>query len=240
VDQCLLPDGEIAQWAEPTIRLLQRTYGEVSPSGTGIKFVGKGALDGAGFNRKGLGPLEDGAIECYDCGRFFTLTGRRWCNASEIAELSREIGFLCRMIRPRQTKPKTTVRTNDRAGASSAPGVAHQALAQQQRLTAADEELLFKARRAKNGDRFAALYDHGDIRGYPSYSEADLALMNYLAFWTGADPARMETIFSRSALGRREKWRSRSDYRAWTIGLAIAGCEHAYKPGRPRRRRKDT
>jgi primase-polymerase (primpol)-like protein len=110
-------------------------------------------------------------------------------------------------------------------------------LAQHHRLDVSDEELLHKARHARNGDKFSALFDRGDIRDYASGSEADLALMNYLAFWTGADPARMEALFSRSALGQREKWQSRSDYRQQTIGRAIAGCEHTYKPGRRRRRR---
>ena len=58
--------------------------------------------------------------------------------------------------------------------------------------------------------------DRGEIAGYPSHSEADLALCNLLAFWTGGDPARMERLFAQSGLVRA-KWRNRPDYRERTI-----------------------
>jgi shikimate kinase len=58
------------------------------------------------------------------------------------------------------------------------------------------------------GDHDAQPFDH---------SAADAALMERLAWWTGCDQARMERLFSRSALGAREKWTQRPDYRARTI-----------------------
>ena len=60
--------------------------------------------------------------------------------------------------------------------------------------------------------------------GVEDHSAADLALMNYLAYWTGYDPFAMERFFGMSALGQREKWRGRADYRRRTIERALLGC----------------
>jgi hypothetical protein len=45
----------------------------------------------------------------------------------------------------------------------------------------------------------------GDVLGYPSPSEADLALVSLLAFWTGGDAVRIDALFRSSAL-MRGKW----------------------------------
>jgi P4 family phage/plasmid primase-like protien len=78
------------------------------------------------------------------------------------------------------------------------------------------------ARKAKNGGRFIALYDNGDISGYSSPSEADLALCNTLAFFTGGNEAEIDKLFRQSKL-YREKW-EREDYREATIQKAVSGC----------------
>jgi primase-polymerase (primpol)-like protein len=73
-----------------------------------------------------------------------------------------------------------------------------------------------KARNAKNGADFIALYDHGDLSAYDGdHSRADQALCNHLAYRTGRDAARIDQLFRSSAL-MREKW-ERADYRNWTI-----------------------
>jgi len=94
-----------------------------------------------------------------------------------------------------------------------------------------DEALLAKARKATHGAEFSALYDRGDTDSHGGDdSSADLALLNRLAFWTGCDTGRMETLFTASALGQREKWKSRSDYRARSIDKAIRDCTATYEP----------
>jgi primase-polymerase (primpol)-like protein len=56
--------------------MLEGTYGEISPSGQGVKFIAKGKLPGkSGTRRSGIGPDGTGALEVYDHGRFFTITG---------------------------------------------------------------------------------------------------------------------------------------------------------------------
>jgi hypothetical protein len=52
-------------------------------------------------------------------------------------------------------------------------------------------------------------------------SSADFALMRRLAVLTQNDPVKMEKFFGTSALGQRDKWRDREDYRQRTIKAAI-------------------
>ena len=97
-----------------------------------------------------------------------------------------------------------------------------------------DRALISRARQSRNGRRFSQLYDHGDWRGagYPSQSEADLALCGTLAFFTGPDPARIERLFRGSALCR-PKWECRRDYRERTITLALEGRTSFYRSPAP-------
>lgn len=85
----------------------------------------------------------------------------------------------------------------------------------------ADEEVLARARAARNGAKLAALYDAGDTAPYGGDdSAADLALCALLAFWT-RDPRQLDRLFRRSSL-YRPKW-ERADYRERTIARALAG-----------------
>jgi primase-polymerase (primpol)-like protein len=93
-----------------------------------------------------------------------------------------------------------------------------------------DQELLDKARRARNGTKVTTLFDCGDWQGlYQSQSEADLALCSELAFWAGNDGNRIDGLFRQSRLFR-EKW-ERADYRDESISRAIACNTKTYSGG---------
>ncbi len=98
-----------------------------------------------------------------------------------------------------------------------------------------DETIIEKCRAAENAAKFEALFDHGDVNTYHGGddSAADLALVSMLAFYT-QDPDQLEGIFSASALGQREKWRRRSDYRERTIRKALADGGETHQWGRER------
>jgi hypothetical protein len=51
-----------------------------------------------------------------------------------------------------------------------------------------------------------------------------------LAYWCGKDPERMERLFSASALGSREKWKRRPDYRKRTVDRAMRKTVKVYDP----------
>lgn len=103
-----------------------------------------------------------------------------------------------------------------------------------------DLALRRKIERSKNGAAFSALWA-GDISGYKSHSEADMALCNILAFWTNKDAARMDRLFRQSGL-MRDKWsrqQSGSTYGTITIMNAIGTCQGGYDPQAHFKRRAD-
>jgi putative DNA primase/helicase len=77
LDGCRNPEtGEIKAWAQEIIDATP-TYAEVSPSLTGIKLVGMFKLPPMSGHKKILNEETGEAIEVYDQGRFFTVTGRQ-------------------------------------------------------------------------------------------------------------------------------------------------------------------
>jgi len=90
-----------------------------------------------------------------------------------------------------------------------------------------DALILQQAAAARNGTKFTRLWN-GDWTGYPSQSEADLALCELLAFWT-QDPAQLTRLFEQSGLYRAAKWGKRFDYRQRTIAKALAQCSQHYQ-----------
>ena len=63
--------GQIEDWAQQLIDCCQ-TYSEVSPSGSGVKLFMQGKMPG---NRH-KSQYQTGAVEMYDCKRFFTVPGQ--------------------------------------------------------------------------------------------------------------------------------------------------------------------
>ena len=97
-----------------------------------------------------------------------------------------------------------------------------------------DAALITNACAAKDGGKFNQLWD-GKTEGYTSPSEADQALCNKLAFWTGKDAARMDALFRQSGLFR-PKWDDvhSSDGRTYgelTIDAARTATGAVYQSG---------
>jgi len=201
LDGCRDPGtGAIDAWAQKVIERFD-SYAEISPSGTGVKIVAKGEIQGKGKRR--------GPVEIYDRKRFFTLTG-------EVLE-----GY--EAVEPRQEALQ-------RLYARVAPGGA-QAKPQrtQEAVPVEVEGLIERAREADNGLKFRRLFDEGDTSGYSSPSEAEMALAGILAFWTVRDRVRMEILMRASAL-RRDKWDRHPTYLKNTVDLAASGCQRTYNP----------
>lgn len=70
------------------------------------------------------------------------------------------------------------------------------------------------------------------------HSAADMSLMSELSFWTGGDADRMIRLFSRSALGQRDKWVKRNDYRVSTVRKPLANLTQVYRGNRSEQRAK--
>jgi hypothetical protein len=91
-----------------------------------------------------------------------------------------------------------------------------------------DAALISRARNMKtNGNKFSLLFDQGRVFDTSTGEEkidpsaVDQSMLELLAFVTGRDAEKMERIFSASALGYRDKWLERPDYRKRSIEKAI-------------------
>ena len=180
------------------------SYAELSQSGNGIHIICRGHLPPHGRRL--------GKVEMYEDGRFFVMTGKPFGKARGIRDCTESIKGLHEKYigGGREPKPKPLPVCEN-------PQTA--------------DELVRLACNSKNGERFKALYS-GDISGYPSHSEADMAFCSMLAFWTACDPAKMDSIFRSSGL-MRDKWdrkQSGSTYGILTIQKAVAGCTETYSP----------
>jgi putative DNA primase/helicase len=82
-----------------------------------------------------------------------------------------------------------------------------------------DFKILEKCKRTNNADRFNFLYSGSwNMLGYPSQSEADLALCSMFAVYT-QDRSQIERLFAGSGL-YGDKW-NRADYKESTISKAL-------------------
>ncbi|MFD2446691.1 phage/plasmid primase, P4 family [Bacillus sp. CGMCC 1.16607] len=90
-----------------------------------------------------------------------------------------------------------------------------------------DDTVLNKMFNAKNGKKIADLFNGSTSSSYSSDSEADLAMCNYLAYWTNGNAEQMDRLFRRSAL-YRAKWDKKnagSTYGLNTIEKALSSLK---------------
>jgi hypothetical protein len=197
-------DGGVAPWAMEIVEALD-SYTELSPSGTGLKVFVEASKPGS--------RCRTGDIEMYDSARFFTFTGDVFAGGG----IEKRQGRLSELYRRQfpQTRNTATPRSYDASTELD------------------DDVLLEKARASSIGREFEALYDRGNPTG-GNHSKADNKLMMMLAFWCGKDAEQMERLFSRSALGQRDKWIRRADYRKRTIERACKAVSKPYEPRKPK------
>lgn len=96
-----------------------------------------------------------------------------------------------------------------------------------------DEELIDKAKKAKNGERFElrfeSEYDDPSLQErYDSRKQAEVALLANLAFWSGCDRQQMWRLFKESSQYRPElaKW---PEYRRELLEEAISLVDDTYE-----------
>jgi putative DNA primase/helicase len=219
LDHCVGPDGSIDSWAQGYLDQL-KSYAEYSPSQTGIHILVRGTIPHGIRRRVPSAPHPEAAIEMYCERRYFTVTGHHLDQTpATIEECAALSAIHQELTTPKQQRSSTTEPQRP-AG----------------EMDDSDEALLEKAMHANNGATFLALWQ-GNTSGYASQSEAELALCNLLAFWTGSDSHRMDRLFRRSALYRREKWdrpaRTGETYGEGTIARAVTACTETYHPHPP-------
>jgi hypothetical protein len=207
LDDAFEPEsGSLKRWAAKIVDAMA-TYMEISPSGTGLKLFLQGRKKGDKCRKA----LEDGEVEIYDAGRYFTLTGVKYDgSAATLQARQTQLDSLYRELFHEEEKPHTCNVTSGIAGS--------------------DDQVIQSASTAKNGDKFRRLWagDKSDYDG--DDSRADQALCNMLTFWVGPDPARIDRLFRASGL-YRAKWderRGEETYGAITIRTALTGTREYY------------
>lgn len=201
LDHCINANtGEIEPKSKQIIEKLS-SYTEISQSGLGIHIIVKAELPEGSGNRKGN-------FEIYTQGRYCAMTGNLLNGYPRtIEERQEQVNQICNEIfgKPETKEPSIT---------------------QPSTTNLSDQEIIDKASNAKNGLKFKLLMA-GDISGYPSGSEADLALVDLIAFYT-QDKGQILRIIEQSALYDK-KW-ERADYQHRTIDKALSTLSERYNP----------
>lgn len=208
LDKCVI-EGVVEPWAERIIKQMQ-TYTELSPSGKGIRILFTGELPS--------GRRRTGRFECYDSARYLTVTGAAVHEATPL---------------PDRTEAAAAVHARVFAVAKPVVEAPLREQGPTERLNSlTGDDLIARARNARNGDKFSNLYDGNWQSHHSSQSEADLALCSNLAFWTGKDAAEIDRLFRLSGL-MRPKWNERrgeTTYGERTITAAVQGCTAMFEP----------
>ena len=213
LDDCIdLQTGDVKAWAQVILKDLN-SYCETSPSGQGVKVFLRATKTG---NRCKTG-YEDGAIEVYDSGRFFTVTGARLAKySSEVEERQWQLDALYSKV---FAKPK------EKSGSASKPTVRNS-----EDLTD-DEIVQLACSSRKSGAKFSALWNGRWEDHFNSASEADSSVVFTLAYYT-KDSSQLDRLFRSSGL-MRPKWDERHgdlSYGAQTIGNALQHVTKQYRP----------
>lgn len=236
LDHCYDPDTE--EFIDPVFgHFIDKIggYKEFSPSGDGIHIILKCDLEGSetlkkikksfgknstktGFKIFLKGKESDVALEFYWKNRFFTMTGNTLPESNEmevevdsLKEGLLEIGSHFNVLVKEKSEKKLV--------GGSKP------------VSFTDQELIDRACKANNGQRFSDLYS-GLWESYTndgSQNGADMAFMNLLAFWSGKNRGQMERIFKSSGLWPEERENKKGQsYIETTLDRAIADCDQIY------------
>ncbi len=222
LDHCLdRVSGEVQEPAASIVAMLEEaggTYMEISPSGEGLHLWGvyDGALPGGktGIHKKD--------IEIYRDKRYMTVTG----NAFRDFPLANVTSAVNELIEKYQLMEKSA-EAKIMAKAEAKPEGVKVTL---EAPAAFDDDFLIeRARAAKNGSKFSALFDYGDTSAYENdTSKADAALLEMLAYWTNGNALQMERMFMKSKLRERlgrKKHKDNGYIRDFSIPNALKAWE---------------
>lgn len=151
-----------------------QSYAELSPSGAGLHIICRGKLP-TGRKR--------GGIEIYSSFRYMTMTGNVYRDLP-VNDCNQPLNGLWEEM-------SQGVNNN----------LAYFGLAEEK---STDSEIMKFMFEAENGEKAYDLYCGNWFGYYSSHSEADLALINIIAFYT-QNSQQIIRIFQSSALGQREK-----------------------------------
>ena len=230
IDDCLQPEGTWSPAAAEMCALFTGCAVEISQSGQGLHIFGRippGAYP-HGSNNKSIG------TQFYTSKRFVALTGTNTVGSAHTMPSSDTYAAFIKKYFPLVNDVSIPTGWTDKPDpdwdgfedddeliacmlkTKSARGILG-ASATIKQLWDADENALCKIFPDTAGTR-DRMFD---------WSSADAALCSHLAFYTGKNCERMDTLFRRSSL-MRDKW-NRHGYRLRTLLHATALCKEVYR-----------
>ncbi len=179
LDDCIEENGDFSEFAHKVFNAADGMYCEKSVSGNGLHFFGKTqGMDVRTFS-------EDGEMEFYRGAHFIAMTGDYYggteLKSFDEPQMKNIIESKC---------AKRTVLNGQGAGVEGLSRMS-------------DRDVVERAEKGKDGQRFKSLYNGQDIKG--DHSRSDMSLMNMLAFYCNGDKEQMLRIFATSGLYRPEK-----------------------------------
>lgn len=208
IDNAIDEKGQITSDLART--LMNLTYCEISPSGTGLHCFFKGSLP---QNRKKK--RSDLDIELYDSKRFMTFTGQNIGQEFITDDQSIIDKLVERYFKNDEAKPLQNdviiLNTNS--------------------VQLSDDEVVELMLKSKQNDKIRDLLKGHYENYYNSPSEAVQSLLHYLAFYTGKNREQMERIFL-NYNNLTDKWHSSRGTTTWgqlEIETAINNVDSVYQ-----------
>ena len=202
----VIENGRLKPFAENIVKRLN-SYTEVSPSKTGLHILCKSKNDMQTLFGEGARHRNDSiGLEMYDRKRYFTVTGNPYGKPIPMRFCEDEI----KAVYEEHLKPKPQTQLTP-SGMSSLNLEESQIATQMIVPSPDDGVLLQKMFNSANGEKIKKLFEgdsslyEGIKKTYQSQSEADMALVNHLTYWTNGDEKRIDRIFRTSGL-MRSKW----------------------------------
>lgn len=183
------------------------SYIEKSVSTTGVHIIVK-------TNYKIVGNRKNN-IEMYQKGRFIALTGEVINGMNEVKNVDENVFASLHDKYIGKKEPSTKIKAQTGVTRNTS--------------LLSNDDVIDKASKYNVG--FTQLWN-GNISNYTSHSEADIALTNILAYWTGKDSTAMNELFMRSGL-MRNKWNEihgQTTYGQMTINNSINFVQEVYSP----------
>ncbi|MCG1060194.1 DUF5906 domain-containing protein [Staphylococcus epidermidis] len=189
IDNAIDENGQII--SDLALEMVELTYCEKSPSGTGLHCFFKGYLPSERKKKR-----TDLDIELYDTARFMTVTGES-IGQSEICDDQEVLNNLYVRFFKQDEPTQTTItyHSNDKSNLS-------------------DEDVINIMLKSKQKDKISNLLKGNYELYFDSPSEGVQSLLHYLAFYTSKDKAQMERIFL-SYNNLTDKWDSKRGNTTW-------------------------
>lgn len=222
IDGCLLPDNT---WSETAQKLCAQFNGaaiEISCSGSGLHIMGSGAIPP--HRSRDILKVH---VELYHTKRPIMLTG-----SGAVGDISSDHTQALESLIAEYFPPRDDIVIDwsdgpclGWTGPTNDDQLLEKALNSKSASSVFNDKITFSALWLADEAALAKAYPDAD-RIYDC-SGADLALAMRLAFWTGKDCTRMETLMRRSGLVR-DKWDIRDSYLSDTILFACSKTVKVY------------